>query len=146
MTLQFRNGKQRRRERKFECGDRRDQTKFSQSAWVQNSQSAMGAENELPPPPPAHQVAEEAFDIAWGFLRAGVSGALPVQSFLAEVILRQIAGVIATEFGSPTELSRLTRPTDDRSCSRKGPEHLRGDGKTSDRYRDPDQACEISGC
>ena len=40
---------------------------------------------------PAHLVAEEAFDIAWRFLKEGVSEPLPVQSFLAEVIDREIA-------------------------------------------------------
>ena len=42
-------------------------------------------------PRPAHQVAEEAFDIAWAFLRTGTSEPLPVQSFIAEIIDRQIA-------------------------------------------------------
>jgi hypothetical protein len=42
-------------------------------------------------PRPAHLVAEEAFDIAWEFLRTGVSEPLPVQSFIAKIIDRQIA-------------------------------------------------------
>ena len=37
------------------------------------------------------QVAEEAFDIAWEFLRDRVSEPLPAQSFIAEIIGRQIA-------------------------------------------------------
>jgi hypothetical protein len=40
---------------------------------------------------PAYQVAEEAFDIAWAFLRTGISDPLPVQSFIAEIIEREIA-------------------------------------------------------
>jgi hypothetical protein len=40
---------------------------------------------------PSNQVADEAFNIAWGFLRDCVSEPLPVQSFLADVIDRQIA-------------------------------------------------------
>jgi hypothetical protein len=42
-------------------------------------------------PPPPDQVAEEAFDIAWEFLRDRVSEPLPIQSFIADVIDRQIA-------------------------------------------------------
>jgi hypothetical protein len=42
-------------------------------------------------PPPAHHVAEEAFDIAWQFLRDGTSEPSLVQSFIADVIDRQIA-------------------------------------------------------
>jgi hypothetical protein len=37
------------------------------------------------------QVAEEAFDIAWEFLRDRVSEPLPVQSFIADNVGRQIA-------------------------------------------------------
>lgn len=42
-------------------------------------------------PRPPDQVAEEAFDIAWEFLRDRVSEPLPVQSFIADIIDRQIA-------------------------------------------------------
>lgn len=36
------------------------------------------------------RIAEEAFDIAWNFVRPGVESALPTQSFLASCIGRQI--------------------------------------------------------
>jgi hypothetical protein len=40
---------------------------------------------------PADRVAEEAFDIAWEFLRQAVSEPLPARSFIADIIGRQIA-------------------------------------------------------
>ncbi len=36
------------------------------------------------------RVAEEAFNIAWEFLRPGIENPLPVQSFVADSIGRQI--------------------------------------------------------
>ena len=36
------------------------------------------------------RIAEEAFNIAWEFLRPGVEDPLPVQSFVADCIGRQI--------------------------------------------------------
>jgi hypothetical protein len=40
---------------------------------------------------PTDQVADEAFNIAWGFLRDCVSEPLPVQSFIADNVGRPIA-------------------------------------------------------